>query len=64
MNSVGQNQELTSIEIAPPKQAFGASNIPVSDNAGLSVQLEALGHYVHPHPPVTKDITGFIATPF
>jgi hypothetical protein len=53
--SCARDQELTSIEIAPPKQAFGASNIPVSDNAGLSVQLRALGHYIH--PPVTKDIT-------
>jgi hypothetical protein len=49
------DQQLESIEIQPDTETFGASNIPVPANAGLSVQLRALGHYIH--PPVTKDIT-------
>jgi hypothetical protein len=44
-----------SIQIQPGTTTFGASNIPVIDNAGLNVQLQALGSYTH--PPVTKDIT-------
>lgn len=53
--SCAHDQELTSIEIAPSKQGFGDATIPVIEDAGLSVQLRALGHYIH--PPVTKDIT-------
>lgn len=54
--SCARDQQLVSITIQPDTQTFGASNIPVPADAGLSVQLRALGHYVH--PPVTKDITG------
>src|SRR5262249_25872984 len=54
-----RDQRLVSIEIQPGTETFGASNIPVPANAGLSVQLRALGHYIH--PPVTKDISGEVA---
>jgi List-Bact-rpt repeat protein len=53
------DQELESIEVQPGEETFGASNIPVPTNAGLAVQLRALGHYIH--PPVTKDITNQVA---
>ena len=53
--SCAHDQQLVSIEIRPDTETFGASNIPVPADAGLSVQLRALGHYIH--PPVTKDIT-------
>jgi len=53
--SCGDKQELVSITIQPAVETFGASNIPVIDDAGANVQLRALGTYVH--PPVTKDIT-------
>src|SRR5205823_8140739 len=53
--SCARDQQLVSIEIQPGTEDFGASNIPVSADAGLSVQLRALGHYIH--PGVTKDIT-------
>jgi hypothetical protein len=53
--SCARDQQLVSIEIQPDTATFGASNIPVPVNAGLSVQLRALGHYIH--PSVTKDIT-------
>lgn len=55
VSSCGDPQELVSITIQPGTETFGASNIPVSADAGLQVQLRALGTYVH--PPVTKDIT-------
>jgi len=55
LSSCGHSQELVSISIQPSSQTFGASNIPVIDNAGAQVQLRALGNYIH--PPVTKDIT-------
>jgi len=51
----GRDQQLVSIAIQPTTETFGATNIPVSADAGLSVQLRALGTYIH--PPVTKDIT-------
>jgi Bacterial Ig-like domain (group 2) len=51
----GRSQELESIGIQPSTETFGATNIPVSADAGLSVQLRALGSYIH--PPVVKDIT-------
>jgi Divergent InlB B-repeat domain/Bacterial Ig-like domain (group 2) len=54
--SCGHDQQLVSISVQPTVETFGASNIPVSADAGLSVQLRALGTYIH--PPVTKDITG------
>jgi Divergent InlB B-repeat domain len=53
--SCTHDQQLVSIEIQPTTETFGASNIPVPADAGLSVQLRALGHYIH--PPVVKDVT-------
>ena len=53
--SCAHDQQLVSIEIQPTAETFGASNIPVPADAGLQVQLRALGHYIH--PPVVKDIT-------
>ena len=53
--SCGHDQQLISIDIQPSVETFGATDIPVANDAGLSVQLRALGHYIH--PPVTKDIT-------
>jgi len=55
VSSCGDPQELVSINVQPGTETFGATNIPVSADAGLQVQLRALGTYVH--PPVTKDIT-------
>jgi hypothetical protein len=55
LSSCGRDQELTAITVQPGTETFGASNIPVPADAGLSVQLRALGTYIH--PPVTKDIT-------
>src|SRR6202051_3662444 len=55
VSSCGDPQELVSINGQPGTETFGASNIPVPADAGLQVQLRALGTYVH--PPVTKDIT-------
>lgn len=55
VNSCGHSQQLESIQVQPISETFGASNIQVSDDAGLTVQLRALGTYIH--PPVTKDIT-------
>jgi hypothetical protein len=55
LTSCAHDQQLTSISIQPKTETFGAANIPVIDNAGSSVQLRALGSYIH--PPVTKDIT-------
>lgn len=55
VTSCGRDQELVSIQIQPAVETFGASNIPVPDDRGLTVQLRALGTYIH--PPVTKDIT-------
>jgi hypothetical protein len=53
--SCGRDQQLTAISIQPASETFGASTIPVINNAGSTVQLRALGSYIH--PPVTKDIT-------
>jgi Divergent InlB B-repeat domain/Bacterial Ig-like domain (group 2) len=53
--SCGHEQQLTSISIQPSTETFGAANIPVIANKGSSVQLAALGTYIH--PPVTKDVT-------
>ena len=53
--SCGRSSELVGIQIQPAVETFGASNILVGANAGLTVQLRALGSYIH--PPVTKDIT-------
>lgn len=53
--SCGHDQQLVSISVQPSTETFGGSTIPVSQDAGLNVQLSALGTYIH--PPVTKDIT-------
>jgi len=53
--SCGHDQQLVSINVVPSVETFGAATIPVSQDAGLNVQLKALGSYIH--PPVTKDIT-------
>jgi hypothetical protein len=55
ISSCGDPQELVGITVQPGSVTFGASNIPVPADAGLTTQLTALGTYVH--PPVTKDIT-------
>src|SRR5271167_1801853 len=59
VNSCGRSQQLVSIQIQPALETFGASTIPVGDDAGLTVQLRALGTYIH--PPVTKDITSQVS---
>ncbi len=53
--SCSDPQELVSIAVQPTSETIGASNIPLSVDAGYKVQLTALGSYLH--PPVTKDIT-------
>jgi Bacterial Ig-like domain (group 2) len=53
--SCGHDQQLVGINIQPTTEVFGGPNIPVSADAGLNVQLKALGSFIH--PPVTKDIT-------
>jgi hypothetical protein len=56
--SCARDQQLVSISVQPGTETFGDSNTPVSADAGLSVNLRALGTYNH--PPVTKDITGLV----
>ena len=51
----GHDQQLVSIAVEPTTETFGAPNVPVNLDAGLNVQLRALGTYIH--PPVTKDVT-------
>jgi len=53
--SCAASQQLVSIAIQPSGETFGAANIPLSQDMGASVQLRALGSYIH--PPATKDIT-------
>ena len=53
--SCGHEQQLVSIAVSPATETFGSATIPVIDDAGLNVQLRAIGTYIH--PPVTKDIT-------
>jgi hypothetical protein len=53
--SCGHSQQLVSIAVSPTTETFGTSSTPVSEDAGLNVQLRAIGTYIH--PPVTKDIT-------
>jgi len=55
MSACGHDQQLESITIIPAVENFGSTKTPVIDDAGLNVQLRALGSYSH--PPVTKDIT-------
>jgi hypothetical protein len=49
------DQQLVSISLVPSAVTVGATTVPVSEDAGASVQMRALGSYIH--PPVTKDIT-------
>ena len=56
--SCAHDQQLVSIKVQPGTETFGDSNTPVSADAGLSVNLRALGTYNH--PPVTKDITSLV----
>lgn len=53
--SCARDQELTSLTIQPATETFGATNIPVPADASLSVQLRAIGSYIH--PPISKDLT-------
>jgi hypothetical protein len=53
--SCGHDQQLVGIDIQPTTEVFGSPTTPVSADAGLNVQLRALGSFIH--PPVTKDIT-------
>ena len=53
--SCAHDQQLVSITIQPAVETFGDTNTPVAANAGSTVQLRALGHYIH--PVVMKDIT-------
>jgi hypothetical protein len=55
LSSCGHDQELIAITVQPPTETFGAPNIPLSQDAGLNVNLRAYGSYIH--PPVTKEIT-------
>ena len=55
MSACGHDQQLESITVVPAVENFGSTKTPVIDDAGLNVQLRALGSYIH--PPVTKDIT-------
>ena len=54
LSSCGRSQQLVSIQIQPATETFGSSSTSVAADAGLQVQLRALGSYIH--PPVTKDI--------
>jgi hypothetical protein len=53
--SCGRDQQLVSIQVQPNTETFGDAKTPPPLDAGLQVQLRALGSYIH--PPVTKDIT-------
>jgi len=55
LSSCADPQELVGITINPTMETIGASNIQVKFDAGIQVQLQALGTYIH--PPVVKDIT-------
>ena len=46
---------MVSITIQPDHEIFGAPNIPISADAGLTVQARAIGNFIH--PPVGKDVT-------
>jgi hypothetical protein len=59
LTSCAHEQQLVSISIQPKAEIFGAANIPVSANAGSTIQLRAIGNYIH--PPVSKDITNQVA---
>ena len=44
VSSCGHSQQLVSVTIQPASETFGAATIPVIDDAGLAVQLRALGN--------------------
>ena len=46
---------MSQLTLHPATETFGAADIPVSANAGSTVQLRAIGTYIH--PPSNKDIT-------
>lgn len=52
LSSCARDQELTTITIQPATETFGAANIPVFLDAGLNVQLRAIGSYDHPKKSV------------
>src|ERR1700722_7872477 len=58
LTACGHDQQLISITVQPATQDFGATNIPVSANAGANVKFRALRTYTH--PPVTKDISSHV----
>lgn len=53
--SCGHSQQLVSLSITPSVETFGSATTPLSQDMGASVQLRALGTYIH--PPAIKDIT-------
>jgi hypothetical protein len=55
LSSCAHSQELVSITVQPGTETVGAADVPVPQDAGFQVQLQAVGTYIH--PPVTKDIT-------
>ena len=55
LNSCGHDQQLVTIKVQPDHEIFGAANIPIAADAGLTVQARAIGNFIH--PPVSKDIT-------
>jgi hypothetical protein len=55
LSSCGRDTQLSGIGVQPPIEIFGATTIPVDQDAGLNVQLRAIGSYIK--PPVTKDLT-------
>ncbi len=58
LSSCAHSQELVSITVTPGSETVGASNIPVNLDFGASVQLRAVGNYIH--PTVSKDLTGVV----
>ena len=59
LTSCAREEQLTSVTVQPKTETFGAADIPVSANAGSTVQLRAIGTYIH--PPSNKDITNQVA---
>ena len=55
LSACGHEQQLVSITLTPATETFGSTKTPLDLDRTLSVQLRALGSYIH--PPVTKDIT-------
>jgi len=55
LSSCARDQQLSSLTIQPATGGIRGTNIPVNLDAGLNVQLRAIGSYVH--PPESKDLT-------